>query len=514
MKKNFWFLIAFIPFFSLVARGDLPTEGGNGGDLLNCRPSTENPFQGLTSLDYVATYKKSNGNKDIVSVDSTKSSLQRIAGILKEKAPSLYPSFAEFTLHIRNEDYSKARVWEESSFGLVPINDEVLLNLMPENCLDSQGKMQIIQAVRRETNPGIPGPIIYRYIPQIFEDVEQNKPLHASFLLVHEWLWDHSLNVDRNRRINRFLHSERAGALSSEQFVAQLKGMGLNVTEDPIKPSPDWIWATAQEHFCIRAKSGTECWGAWYSNELNRLANLLLSQTENLSHVTMGRQHICVASPTGVECATSGVEPQFINNVPVLSGVKSLVSGFYHVCALHSEGVYCWGDPESKIPSNVTDVVELSAKSDQTCALKKGRTVKDVVCWGEKWSKDAVKPRYFTPDTPISQISAGGKHVCALSNGTVDCWGENNFGQAGAPKLSGIIQIASLGQTSCALSPTRFYCWGEFQWNGPAPKFKNAKAIIGNNWQFCVHDDLGVGCWQNNGANLTQYVPETFRRQE
>jgi hypothetical protein len=46
---------------------------------------------------------------------------------------------------------------------------------------------------------------------------------------VHEWLWDLSPNVDRNRRINHFLHSKKIEQLSPNEVQEYLKGMGLYI---------------------------------------------------------------------------------------------------------------------------------------------------------------------------------------------------------------------------------------------------------------------------------------------
>lgn len=65
--------------------------------------------------------------------------------------------------------------------------------------------------------------------------------------------------------------------------------------------------------------------------------------------------------------------------------------------------------------------------------------------------------------TRVDEISAGGRHTCArLSDGRVDCWGDNTFGQA-ADHASGrpVMAIAAGGAHTCALlDDGRVDCWG------------------------------------------------------
>ncbi|HEY8269762.1 MAG TPA: hypothetical protein VIG33_02660, partial [Pseudobdellovibrionaceae bacterium] len=160
-------------------------------------------------------------------------SSERILKILQDKAPTLAPYFKDFRDLVFNTDYSKTKVWESTPFGLVELDDQNITSLIPENC-KKEGKTQLIQAVIREfqsfSGADI-GHIIYKFDPKIVDSLDKKSPLQLSFLMVHEWLWDLSQNVDRNRRINRFLHSREIESMSSEKVIKTLQGMGLTIPD-------------------------------------------------------------------------------------------------------------------------------------------------------------------------------------------------------------------------------------------------------------------------------------------
>jgi len=204
---------------------------GNGGDALLCKKSLDNPLDGTYALDYILTLTDKAEAEGLSPVSSWKDSSERLQRVLTEKVPTLAPYFKEFTETVFNRDYSKTKVWEPTPFGLRDLEDENITSLIPQNC-KTEGKTQLIQAVIREFQnySGTQrGHIIYKYDPEVVKSLDQKSPLQLSFLMVHEWLWDLSQNVNRNRRINRFLHSQEIETMSSEDVIKSLQGMGLTI---------------------------------------------------------------------------------------------------------------------------------------------------------------------------------------------------------------------------------------------------------------------------------------------
>ncbi|RMD80492.1 MAG: hypothetical protein D6809_01080, partial [Gammaproteobacteria bacterium] len=149
------------------------------------------------------------------------------------------------------------------------------------------------------------------------------------------------------------------------------------------------------------------------------------------------------------------------------------------------------------------DVVQIAAgSSDHTCALidPDGDGQGSVRCWawnggaeGELGNGDTGTTYALLPQPPVTdgtgqvladvtQIAAGGDHTCALRiDGTVWCWGWNQYGQVGdgsnndAPTarrvvvdatgtaLTGVQAVVSeRGSHSCALKQDgTVWCWGD-----------------------------------------------------
>jgi alpha-tubulin suppressor-like RCC1 family protein len=190
--------------------------------------------------------------------------------------------------------------------------------------------------------------------------------------------------------------------------------------------------------------------------------------------------------------------------------VTAISLGAGHTCVTinvtGNDTIKCWGDNSSmqianatttnnigdqinEMGSNLTalspttNFYQVASGKNHSCALD-GTTVK---CWGDdsfgQVGDGAASGPYSTPQAvsglggAVSQIVVGDNHSCALlTGGTVQCWGDNTFGQLGmnAPTanatvatavsgLSGIIAISAGGDHTCAIqgTPRYVYCWGD-----------------------------------------------------
>ncbi len=205
---------------------------GSGGDALICRAGPESPFEGTYSLDYVLTYDK---DTTLVEVDSLKDSLKRISRLLEKKIPSLLPSFQRFQTYLfNNQDRTKVHFWESAEYGLVDLKDEKITNLLPENCRDGND-VKIVQAVIRLPPASTKAPedhVIFKYVPKVVRDLSGKSPLQLSFLVVHEWLWEVTTDVEMIRRLNHFIHSQQFDDMSKSEVTDMLEGLGIQFNKD------------------------------------------------------------------------------------------------------------------------------------------------------------------------------------------------------------------------------------------------------------------------------------------
>jgi alpha-tubulin suppressor-like RCC1 family protein len=270
-----------------------------------------------------------------------------------------------------------------------------------------------------------------------------------------------------------------------------------------------------EQGFCARSvEDGAACWGLDTAGGLSDSFHYLVSPTaldfgQPVAQVAAGGGGTtCAVSNSGeVWCRgwirkDSGVfdktaTPRRIEDLP--STIAQVAVGWGHTCSLDVDGlVWCWGRNDNgevgvgsdeffvSTPSPVRSiprpVVQLSSGGLETCArTDEGR----VWCWGGNYAgqlqdgTDTVinaPVLAALPDPPAKDISAGqGMHACAvLIDGTVWCWGRNDFGQLGdgtrtdrlvPTKVPGILSATAVStgftHTCAVMVDGRISCWGD-----------------------------------------------------
>jgi alpha-tubulin suppressor-like RCC1 family protein len=238
--------------------------------------------------------------------------------------------------------------------------------------------------------------------------------------------------------------------------------------------------ALGVDHSCALKNDGTVyCWG---SNQYGQIGisgdsdpNSTPTQVLGLSGVTFiaasAASSCAILSDATVKCwgrnhfGQLGNNPAATNNsteannssTPVavsgLSGVVSLSNaGLYHMCAVTSGGIAsCWGYnahgqlgdgtmANSGIPVSLglSNVVMVAGGQYHSCAVISDGSAK---CWG--WQANGrlgngsttaanLTPTDVTGLSGVANIGAGNDFSCAqITNGVVECWGRNFFGQLG-----------------------------------------------------------------------------------
>jgi len=244
---------------------------------------------------------------------------------------------------------------------------------------------------------------------------------------------------------------------------------------------------------------------------------------------------------------------------------KSISVGTYYTCGISDiENLYCWGYNgygqlgdnsinESKFP--VQEIKKfswnfLSVGYMHTCAVKTDGTL---WCWGYNGYGQLGDNTTVNRDTPTQEnsgstnwqsVSAGYSHTCGLkTDGTLWCWGDNNFGQLGdnttINRLSPVQENSlstnwksvstSYSHTCGVKTDGTLWCWGD-NWSGQLGDNTTANKSIptqentaSTNWLSVSADgshtcgiktDGSLYCWGDYtfgqlGYNMTWYeTPE------
>ena len=239
-------------------------------------------------------------------------------------------------------------------------------------------------------------------------------------------------------------------------------------------------------HTCALKSGGSvNCWGDDTYGQLgNGVTNTTYSSYQTVSGLTgataisTGWSHTCaIVSGGAVKCWGANTYGQLGNGTTTDSSIPVSVSGISSgatsisasnddsfTCAVVNGGVKCWGDnyynqlgvssslgpqycgsdsdPCSMTPVSVSSltsgVTAVSTGGTHACALTSTGGVK---CWGggvdgslgNGLTGDIYTPADVTGLTSgVSQISMGGFFSCArLSTGSLQCWGNNYYGQLG-----------------------------------------------------------------------------------
>ena len=321
-----------------------------------------------------------------------------------------------------------------------------------------------------------------------------------------------------------------------------------------------------------------------------------VSGLSQVQKITLGRWHACAlladrkvrcwgvnssgqlgignaSGPTICEPADRNASPCSLLPLPVngLEGVIDVDAGSSHTCAVVTGGkVKCWGQgqygllgrPQEVLPDKcehpsspgyycshnpievpgITNALRVSAGYLHTCAVLADGTIR---CWG--WNGYGQLGDGTTggisgsPPVAVGGISnalsihTGSIHTCAvLANGTVKCWGKNDYGQLGqgtsegpqtcfgrgcsstpltVPGLTGVTDLASSSDRTCAvLSDGIVKCWGDAFNYGlgsglygrqPTPAavvgLANARTVGVGAYHACaaLSDDT-IKCWGGN----------------
>jgi alpha-tubulin suppressor-like RCC1 family protein len=256
-------------------------------------------------------------------------------------------------------------------------------------------------------------------------------------------------------------------------FTPRLAAPGLSMT---------WVSAGAQ-HMCGIVFSGaTYCWGQSSGGTIGngdlssfKTTAVPVATSETFATVSAGFGNSCALTKAGLAyCWGVGTLGQLGNGantssatpVPVSGGLTftKIVAGFSFACGITTNGTYCWGRnrfgelgsdtgscpfqslPNALCPSGVPlkvatpqNLVDIALQDRLVCGLTAGGAA---YCWGENAFGELGNGTTNTTSNPTPVAVSGGlafvtiavgqQAACAATaDGTIYCWGRNNFGQVG-----------------------------------------------------------------------------------
>jgi alpha-tubulin suppressor-like RCC1 family protein len=224
--------------------------------------------------------------------------------------------------------------------------------------------------------------------------------------------------------------------------------------------------------------------------------------------MALGTAHTCIELATNaIECLGTDADGEHGDGAAVpaatawsgpavgtLSDVDELVSGAYHLCALKTGVVHCWGyggygqigvgsttNATAPVPvTGLSGVDDITAGGNHSCAVIDGQ----VACWGDNQYQQLGVPSpsysafalYVPGITTAVAVHAGSQHTCIeLQNGEIRCFGYGQDGRLGygssiaetaTPQLvtgsTGFGPISLGGTRTCAVlsSSGNVSCWG------------------------------------------------------
>ena len=240
--------------------------------------------------------------------------------------------------------------------------------------------------------------------------------------------------------------------------------------------------------------------------------------------------------------AASSVNGSTVSVQPAPAQVIAITAGYDFTLALTSSGeVWSWGDTPSDSKDLLTptrletlsDIIAISAPADgqHACALTRAGGMK---CWGLNSYGELGNGTTEMSHTPVDvigltenvvSIATGLKHSCAvLSDGTIKCWGNNEYGKLGngttessltpvdVVGINDAIAVSAGQMSTCALTRNGgVKCWGNSIHMGndragdsPVPMdviglSSGVRSISAGSGHACaLTTSGGIKCWGNS----------------
>lgn len=282
--------------------------------------------------------------------------------------------------------------------------------------------------------------------------------------------------------------------------------------------------AVGGHHACATSTAGAmQCWGQNYNGQLGDGTNTNRNLPVNVdglgsgvTQITAGGYHTCaLAAGNVMKCwgdngyaqlgeGTTGDRNRPTNVIVATGPIQEMSAGGYHTCVRGAaNAIQCWGqNSNGKLgagtPNNLSyatrvrvsgltsSAKKLSSYWQDTCAVTQNGSA---MCWGDNqygqlgngWqfsnggNIDVSGPtQVVSLESGVRDVAVGHYHACAAkTDGTVWCWGANNYGQIAdgttitritpvqVDGISEAVAVAAGEYFTCALKASGgVVCWG------------------------------------------------------
>ena len=193
--------------------------------------------------------------------------------------------------------------------------------------------------------------------------------------------------------------------------------------------------------------------------------------------------------------------------------LTTIAVGEAYACGLRADGtIVCWGQNDlGQTESPAGEFTSIDAGKDHACAIRADRTV---ACWGndDQGQTDAPERGFLAVaaggGTQGARDNSGrqtfhdeGRFTCGvLTDGTLRCWGNNDWGQRNAP--NGRFKDVAAGDThACALrTDGSLRCWGRDHFAVTRPPSGEFTTVSAGWTASCgLRSNGRIACWGDNG---------------
>lgn len=232
-------------------------------------------------------------------------------------------------------------------------------------------------------------------------------------------------------------------------------------TAGPSSSSGSYIHITSGYRFscALRSDNGTaECWGL---NDAGQCSPPNVA----FSTISAGDRHVCGVRSDDfiVECwgldtdgqSSPPTDVEFLARSPDGTALwhGTLSAGWFHTCGIQriGGGIRCWGknaDGQTDAPQDSAAFLAVASGRAHSCGIhklipgilgSKAGMVRNgtLRCWGLNDYQQSSPP---TSLAPLGALAAGDDYTCALAiqDGSIQCWGKNGFLQASPPTVDSL----------------------------------------------------------------------------